>query len=236
MRLIPTLLLLVALPLAGARKPTTAQLKAQITKLTEERDGLKQRLAATEDLQQELASTRAARDQAATEAEACRKTLEQLRATLKENQGGSEAMIRELREAKEAAESAEANVRRLKAANEALQHKVSAAPAEGDLVVLGEEVEPARPINLTRVTPRVKASSFLAARPRGTVVVNVLVSEKGDVLAARLLQGLPGDSADARQAEVACVEAAKSLVFDPATSKDRSLHFKVWQGVGFYLD
>lgn len=236
MRIAPTLLLLVALPLAAAKKPTIAQLQAQITKLTEERDGLKQRLAATEDLQQELAGAKTARDRAMADAEACRKSLAQLRTDLKENQGGSDAILRELREAKQAAETSQAENLRLKATNEALQQKVSAKPVEGDLVILGEDVVPARPINLTRVTPRVKASSFLAARPRGVVVVNVLVSEKGDVLAARLLQGLPGDSTDARQAEVACVEAAKSLVFDPATSKDAATRFKVWQGVGFYLD
>jgi hypothetical protein len=55
-------------------------------------------------------------------------------------------------------------------------------------------------------------------------------------LAARLLQGLPGDSPDAKEAGEACVEAAKHLVFDPAASKDGKTRFKVWQGVGFYLD
>jgi len=56
------------------------------------------------------------------------------------------------------------------------------------------------------------------------------------VLAARLLQGLPGESAVARQAEEACLEAAKHIVFDPAASADGKTKFKVWQGVGFYLD
>jgi len=63
----------------------------------------------------------------------------------------------------------------------------------------------------------------------------VLISEKGDVLAARLLQGTPGGSPMPRGGK-ACVEAAKHLVFDPATSKDGKTHFKVWQGVGFYLE
>ena len=58
----------------------------------------------------------------------------------------------------------------------------------------------------------------------------------GKELAARLIQGLPGDSAEAREAGEACVEAAKHLVFDPAASKDGKTRFKVWQGVGFYLD
>ena len=45
-------LLLIALPLsaAAAKKPTAAQLEAQVKTLTAERDDLKQRLAGTEDL------------------------------------------------------------------------------------------------------------------------------------------------------------------------------------------
>ena len=230
------LLLLLALPLAAAKQPTTAQLQAQVKRLTEERDSLKQRLAATEDLQQELASSRSARDQANTEAQANQKELDRLRATVKENQHGSDAILEELRAAKQAAEEAKAEADRLKTENEALQKQASRIPVEGDLVVLGDDIQAARAINLNRVTPRLKASSLFAPRPKGTVVVNALISEKGDVLATRLLQGLPGDSADARQAETACVEAAKSLVFDPATSKDGTTRFKVWQGVGFYLE
>ncbi len=229
-------LLLMALPLAAAKKPTPAQLQAQVKRLTEERDDLKQRLAAMEALQQEAGSARKARDLARSESEAARKELELLRATLKENQGGSDAILKEFQDAKQAAEEARAEATRLRAQNESLQTKASAVPGDGDLVVLGEEIQPARPINLNRVTPRIKASSFLAGRPKGVVVVNVLISEKGDVLASRLLQGLPGVSPEAREAGEACVEAAKHLVFDPATSKDGKSRFKVWQGVGFHLD
>jgi chromosome segregation ATPase len=229
-------LLLIALPLAAAKKPTAAQLQAQVKRLTEERDDLKQRLAATEDLQQETAGAKKARELAHAEAEAARKEAEQLRAALKENQGGSDAILKELREAKQAAEDAKAQSERLRAQNESLQTKANAVPGEGDLVQLSEEIQPARPINLNRATPHLKASSLFSARPKGVVVVNVLISEKGDVLAARLLQGLPGESADAKAAGDACVEAAKHLVFDPATSKDGKVRFKVWQGVGFYLD
>jgi hypothetical protein len=229
-------LLLIALPLAAAKKPTAAQLQSQVKKLTEERDDLKQRLAATGDLQLELAGAKKARDLARSEAETARKAADLLRATLKENQGGSDAILNELQAAKQAAAEAKAEAGRLKAENEALQHKVSATPGEGDLVLLGEDIQPARPINLSRATPRLKASGFLASRPKGVVVVNVLISERGDVLAARLIQGLPGDSPEARDAGEACVEAAKHLVFDPATSKDGKTRFKVWQGVGFYLD
>jgi Tfp pilus assembly protein PilN len=229
-------LLLLALPLAAAKKPTAAQLQAQVKRLTEERDDLKQRLAASADLQQEAAGAKRARDLARAETNAAHKEAEQLRAALKENQGGSDAILKELQEAKQATQDTKAEAERLRAQNETLQIKASAVPSEGDLVPLGEEIQPARAINLNRATPRLKASSLFSARPKGVVVVNVLISEKGDVLAARLIQGLPGDSADALAAGDACVEAAKHLVFDPATSKDGKTRFKVWQGVGFYLD
>jgi hypothetical protein len=229
-------LLLIALPLAAAKKPTTAQLQAQVKHLTDERDDLKQRLAATEDLQQAVAIAKKARDMARSETEAARKEAEQLRAALKENQGGGDAILNELQEAKLDAEEAKVETERLRAQVASLQAKVNAPPAEGDLVQLGEDIQPARPINLARATPHVHASGFLSARPKGVVVVQVLISEKGDVLSARLLQGLPGDSPDAKGAGEACVEAAKHLVFDPATSKDGKTHFKVWQGVGFYLE
>jgi hypothetical protein len=229
-------LLLIALPLAAAKKPSTAQLQAQVKRLTDECDGLKLRLAATEDLQQEIAAARKARDLARSEGEAARKEADQLKASLKENQGGDDAILKELQDARKAATDAKAEAARLRTQNESLQSRANAVPGEGDLVTLSEEMQPARPINLNRVVPRLKASSFFTGRPKGVVVVNVLISEKGDVLAARLLQGLPGDSPDVKDAGEACVEAAKHLVFDPAASKDGKTRFKVWQGVGFYLD
>ena len=235
MRTILTLLL-IAMPLSAAKKPTTAQLEVQVKRLTEEREGLKQRLAASEDLQQELVSARKARDLARTGEEAARKEADELRASLKENQGGGETILKELQEARQTTTEAQAEARRLRAENEELQRKTSSTPTGGDLVVLGEDLQPARPINLNRVVPHLKTSSLFSGRPKGVVVVNVLISEKGDVLAARLLQGLPGDSPEARQAGDACLEAAKHLVFDPATSKDGKTRYKVWQGVGFYLD
>jgi len=229
-------LLLIALPLAAAKKPTATQLQAQVKRLTEERDDLKQRLAATEDLQKDITSARKARDLAKTEADTTRREIEQLRATLRENQGGGDALLRDLQDAKQAAAEARAEAGRLKVENEALQLKTAAVPGQGDLVQLAEDIQPARAVNLNRATPRLKASSFFAGRPKGVVVVHVLINEKGDVLAARLIQGLPGDSTEAREAGEACVEAAKHLVFDPASSKDGKTKFKVWQGVGFYLD
>lgn len=229
-------LLLIAVPLAAARKPTPAQLEAQVRRLTEERDGLKQRLAATEDLQQELAASQKARDLARSEAQAARREAEQVRTTLMENQGGGEAILKELQAAKQEAADAKAEAAKLKAENDEFRSKAGATPAEGDLVLLSEDIQPARPLNLNRVVPRLKSSGFFSGRPKGVVVVNVLVSEKGEVVAARLIQGLPGEGPDVKDAGEACVEAAKKIVFDPATSKDGKTRFKVWQGVGFYLD
>lgn len=229
-------LLLITLPLAAAKKPTPAQLQAQVRQLTEERDSLKQRLAATEDLQQELAAAQKARDLSKAAAEAARKEADQVRATLQENERGGDAILKDVRAARQEAEEAKAEAARLKVENEELRQKVSAVPAEGDLVILGAEVQPARPLNLNRVVPRLKSSGLFSGRPKGVVVVNVLVNEKGEVVASRLIQGLPGDGPDVKEAGEACVEAAKKLVFDPATSKDGKIRFKVWQGVGFYLD
>lgn len=229
-------LLLAALPLAAAKKPTAAQLQAQVKRLTEERDSLKQRLAATEDLQQDLAAARKALDLAKADTVASRKETEQLRATLQENQGGGDAILKDLQAARQEASDAKAEAAKLRAEAEELRSKAAAVPGEGDLVVLGETVQPARPINLNRVVPRLKSSGLFSSRPRGVVVVNVLVNEKGEVISARLIQGLPGDAPEAKDAGEACVEAAKKLVFDPATSQDGKTRFKVWQGVGFYLD
>lgn len=229
-------LLLISLPLAAAKKPSTAQLQAQVKRLTDERDSLKQRLAATEDIQQELAAAQNARDQAKTEADTARKELEEVRASLRENERGGDAILKDVKAARQEAEDAKAEAAKLKAENEALRAKVSAVPAEGDLVVLGQDIQPARPINLNRVVPRLKSSGLFKSRPKGVVVVNVLVNEKGEVVASRLIQGLPGDGPEEKAAGDACVEAAKKLVFDPASSEDGKTHFKVWQGVGFYLD
>jgi myosin heavy subunit len=236
MRFAVALLLLLTLPLAAAKKPTAAQLQTQVNQLTEERDALKLRLAATEDLQQELMAARKSRDQAKAEGETARKELDQLRAAQRENQEGSDAIVKELQAARLAAEEAKAEVARIKTENEALQRKASTVPVEGDLVVLGEDLTPARAINLNRITPRIKSSRLFSSRPKGVVVVNVLISEKGDVLAARLIQGLPGDAPEAREADEASQEAAKRIVFDPAAAKDGKTRFKVWQGVGFFLD
>lgn len=229
-------LLMISAPLVAGRGPTTAQLKTQVKKLTAERDDLKSRLAALGDIQEQLAAANQARDQAKADAQTAQQEVAQLKANLKDNEAGGNTLLKSLESARKAAAAAQAEADKQKAENQELRQRVSATPQEGDLVMLTRDIQPARPLNLHRVTPRVKSSGFFSSRPKGVVVVNVLINEKGEVLDARLLQGLPGTDPDARAAEEACVQAAKTLVFDPATSKDGATRFKVWQGVGFYLD
>ena len=229
-------LLMITMPLAAAKGPTVAQLRAQVKKLSAERDTLKQRLAATDSLQQDLVAAQQARDQAKADADAAKKQVDQLQANLKANVSGGDSLLKDLETARKDATAAQTELAQVKAENDTLRQRVDAAPKEGDLVMLTKDIQPARPLNLYRTTPRIKSAGLFSSRPKGVVVVNVLVSEKGEVLDARLIQGLPGDAPEVKAADAACVEAAKSLVFDPATSKDGSTRFKVWQGVGFYLD
>lgn len=231
-----TLLILAAPAMAQGKKakapkpPTVAQLKAELKKAEAERDELKARLSAAEGLQAELASAQKARDLAKEDAREARAELDHLKATLKENQAGFEPLLRDLKAAKAATAECVAQRDRLKLELEALQARLG-PPEEGTLVPGGDKVTPARPINLNRVTPKLEGWS----KPRGVVVVNVLVDEKGEVVATRLLQALPGDGEKLRAAEVACVEAAKKLVFDPARTTEGT-KVKVWQGVGFWLE
>lgn len=229
-------LLILALPLTAAKKPTAAQLQVQVKKLTEERDALQQRIGAVEDLERNLVAAQKARELAKAEAAAARKEVEQVRATLRENQGGGDALLKDLESARKESSDLKSDLARIQAENDSLRKRVSAVPGEGDLVVVSEDIQPARPLNLSRITPRLKSASLFTASPKGVVVVNVLISEKGEVLASRLIQGLPGDTVEVREAGDACVESAKKLVFDPATSRDGKTRFKVWQGVGFHLE
>lgn len=216
----------------AAAKPKAAaasQLQAQIKKLTAERDDLKTRLAATESLQQDLAEARKSRELARQEIQACQKELEQLKASFSENQQSGDSILQELQKAKADAAALEAETAQLRKRVAELEVREKAGAVEGALVPNTPEIEPARPINLNRVTPRAKKVD------RGVVVVNVLVSENGEVLATRLLQGLPGNDEWIQKANEACVEAAKRLVFDPARTADKT-KVRVWQGVGFLID
>lgn len=215
---------------AGSKKPTAAQMQAQIKKLTQERDELKERLAATEDVQQDLAAAQKGRDLARQETEGLRKQLSELKASLAENQSGGEAILKDLQKAKADLTACQAEKDGLKNDIEEMKAKAKGPSGGGALVPITPEITPARALNLNRVTPTVKKVD------RGVVVVNVLVSEEGEVLDTRLLQGLPGEGEWVQKANDACVDAAKRLVFDPARAADGKTKVRVWQGVGFYLN
>lgn len=210
--------------------PSASQLQAQVKKLTAERDELKERLGATESIQQDLAEAGKSRDLARQETQACRKELEQLKASFGENQSGSDAILNDLQKAKADGVVALAESEKLRKQVETLEAKLQSGVAEGALMVVGPDITPAKAMNMNRITPKARKVD------RGVVVVNVLISENGEVLATRLLQGLPGDDEWVKKANDACVDAAKHLVFDPARAADGKTKVRVWQGVGFLID
>lgn len=215
-----------------AKAPTAAQmaaLQAQVKQLTDERDQLKEKVASAEGLETELVAVQRSRDAFKAESAGLRKELDALKASLGENQAGSDAMIQDLRTTKSDLKAALDENAQLKQALAEAKAKLSAPTAEGTLVPLGPGITPAKPINLLRVTPARKKVE------RGVVVVNVLVSEAGEVLEVKLLQGLPKDGEWEQKAHEACLEAAKKLVFDPARTAEGT-RVRVWQGVGFLLD
>jgi hypothetical protein len=215
-------------PAAKTAKPSVLQ--AQITRLTAERDDLKAKLAALTAEGSDLADAVKSRDLAREEAAATRKELEQLKATLQENKAGSEDILKELQAARTQNAALKEQNAKLTQDLEAATAKLQGSVPEGGLVGFSPDILPAKPINLSRVTPKVKKVD------RGVVVVNVLVNENGEVLQTKLLQGLPGDDKYVTAANDACVEAAKRLVFEPARGKDGTTRVKVWQGVGFYIE
>jgi len=228
------LVILLAALLSGtalhAKPPTAAALQAQLKKVTEERDDLKERLAATESLAEDLAATQKSRDLARQETAAARKELETIKSSLTENQSSTDTLLEELKKAKEDLAAARGALASMQKEAATTKEKEAAPTAEGALVPLTPDITPARPLNLSRITPKVKKGS-------GVIVVNVLISESGDVLEARLLQGLGGEPSEwTEKAHLACVEAAKRLVFDPARAADGKTRVRVWQGVGFRVD
>jgi hypothetical protein len=215
---------------AKPKAPSAAQLQAQLKKVSQERDDLKERLAATESIQEDLAAAKKSRELARQEAEAAKKALGELRASLTENQSSGDAMLHDLQKSKADLASAQAELANLKQQQEENQAKLKGQTGEGALVILGREITPARAMNISRVTPKVRKVD------RGVVVGNVLVGENGEVLDSRLLQGLPGDNEWVQKANEECVEAAKRLVFDPARAADGKTKVRVWQGMGFLID
>jgi hypothetical protein len=234
---IPVLLCVLALGLPGQaapkarapKGPAVSQLQSQLKKALAERDEARERLAATEGLQEELAAAQRSRELAKGEADEARRELEQLKATLSENQNSGESIFRDLKKAKEDLAASQALVASLRKELAEPKRPVVLAPTEG-ISALGLDDVPARPMNLARVTPKVRKADS------GVVVVSVLVGENGEVLAARLLQPLPGEGEPNRLAGEACVEAAKRIVFDPARSADGKTRLRVWQAVGFWLE
>ncbi len=217
-------------PAKPAPKPkvTVASLQAQLRKATQERDELKERLAATESLQEDLAAAQKSRDLARQETDAVRKQLEQIKASLAENQGSADTILKELQKARDEAAAANATVQTLR--DELAKAGEKRAVETGKAVVpLTPDIIPAKAMNLNKITPKAKKAS-------GVVVVNVLISENGEVLDTRLLQGLPGEGEWVQKANEACVEAAKRIVFDPARADEGKTRVRVWQGVGFKLD
>jgi DNA repair exonuclease SbcCD ATPase subunit len=224
-------MLALALAVPAPAKPKagpSSQLQAQIKKLTQERDELKERLAATESLQEDLAAAQKSRDLSRQESEAVRKQLDEIKGALAENQGSADSLLKGLQKAKEEAAANQVQIQTLKD-ELAKATEAKATEAEKAVQPLTPEITPAKPMNLNRITPKVR-------KVTGVVVVNVLVSENGEVLDSRLLQGLPGEGEWVQKANEACVEAAKRIVFDPARGGDGKTKVRVWQGVGFLLD
>ena len=215
---------------AAKSKATIIQLQLQLKKLTAERDDLKDRLAATESIQVDLAAAQKSRDMARQETDSIHKELDQMKAALAENQGSADTILAELQKTKADLGAALAANEALKATLAGNKEKLEAPTSEGTLVPITPEITPAQAMNLNRVTPKAKHVG------RGVVVVNVLISETGEVLDSRLLQGLTGSGKWVDEANAACVEAAKRLVFDPARAADGKTKVRVWQGVGFMLD
>src|SRR5690242_21919904 len=90
------LLMIPCLTLAAQshRAPTSAQLKADLKKLTAERDALQAKLDAQSALPAQLADAQGSRDQYKAQAAASAQELASLKAMLKENAGDSDAPLK----------------------------------------------------------------------------------------------------------------------------------------------
>ncbi len=238
--LIPCLALCVA-PVSAAqsrRAPTSTQLKAELKKVTAERDALQTKQAALQakvDAQSstasQLADAQASRDQFKAQAASAAQELSSLKAMMKENAGDSDALLKGVAKTKDQLAACQADRDKLASENAELTRRINGPFQPGDTVIENETITPANPLNLYKVTPKLSGWGS----PKGVVVVNVFIDEKGEVTAARLLQPLSGESQKVKDANAACLDAAKRVVFDPARTGNGT-PVKVWQGVGFYLD
>ncbi|MCL1893868.1 MAG: hypothetical protein FWG02_06515 [Holophagaceae bacterium] len=208
-----------------------ATLQRQVKALTEERDALK---AKVDDipfiLKQENAELYRQLDEAIAQRDEAMARLEQMEDALRENQSGGDSLLRELQQTKEDLRTKVNRIEELEYEIGVLKTRVndSANIKEGTLVHLGPDIIPAKCMNLRRMTPSVRKAT-------GTVVVNCLINEMGDPVEVCIIQELSGDETGWNElAHTACLEAAKRLVFVPATTKD-GIKVKVWQGVAFQL-
>jgi len=215
---------------ASKTSQTVSSLQAQVKKLTVERDDLSAKLQAAQVQQEDLAAAQKSRDLAKEEAASVRKELDQIKWSLKENQQSGDSILMDLQHGREALKTAQEENSKLKADLATANARLAGKQGEGALLPITPDVAPARPINLNQVRPKAKKVD------RGVVVVNVLVNESGEVLATKLLQGLAGTGEWVDKANEACVEAAKRLIFEPATAGDGKTRVRVWQGVGFLID
>lgn len=219
--------------LDGQQKSLTpVQMKKQIDLLISERDELSIKLAQYEEDKEALVTLKKSLDLLKKENDELRIKLDQMKIMLSENDQSSETMLKEFADNKKELDFLRTKVSQLEQENDDLNPYSKTGIKEGTLVVLSEDITPAKPMNLDRVNPRLGPAW---GRPRGLVIVNVLINERGEVLAARVLQGLSGESNEIKDANEACLESAKRIVFDPARSKE-GRRVKVWQAVGFYLD
>ena len=209
--------------------PNSSTIQKQAQMQAEENDELKDCLSKNKALLEELNTVKVSRDMAHQEASNIRKELEQIKNIMAENQGSIDTLLNDLKNTKK--ELAEALVTKgsLLKTIEETNKKIKTRINTGDLVIITPEIIPACPINLNRVTPKIKGGY-------GVVVVNVLINENGEVLDTKLLQGLPGTSESVNKANAICVEQAKRIIFDPAKTADGKTKVRVWQGVGFFLN
>jgi len=224
----------LALPGLAAVKPKTPQpalkqLQAQVKQLSEEKAELQDRIATLDHLQQEAVDARKSRELAREETANIRKEFDLLKASMTENQHGLDNILGDLKKAKDELTSSQEENADLKKRLGEMETRLQGRTGDGAPVVLAADVTPAKVMNLARQTPSVR-------RAHGVVVVNVLVSDAGDALEVRLIQGLAGEGEQISKANEACLDAAKRLVFDPARAADGKTPVKVWQGVGFYLE
>jgi len=216
---------------AGSANAQIASLRSQVKTLTEERDALRLKVDEIPDLlKQENAELYRQLDEAEAQREQAQAELEQLRDTLRENQSGGDSLLRELQQTRNDLKSRNNRVELLEAEVASLQARLDDAVniKDGAFVQFGPDIVPAECLNLRRMTPKVK-------RVSGVVVINCLINELGDPIDVCLIQGLPGGATEwTVKAHEACLDAAKRLVFKPATKN--GVRLKIWQGVGFILN